>query len=36
MEKVKRFGVYELEAIMKATKGVKHTTLAKSTLGDEI
>ena len=26
----------ELESIMKATKGVKHTTLAKSTLGDEI
>ncbi len=26
----------ELEAILKATKGVKHITLAKSTLGDEI
>jgi CopG family nickel-responsive transcriptional regulator len=28
--------LFELEAILKATKGVKHTTLAKSTLGDEI
>ncbi|MCX6384876.1 MAG: nickel-responsive transcriptional regulator NikR [Actinobacteria bacterium] len=26
----------ELEAILKATKGVKHTTFAKSTLGEEI
>lgn len=26
----------ELEAILKATKGVKHTTFAKSTLGDVI
>ncbi|MCL4378200.1 MAG: nickel-responsive transcriptional regulator NikR [Actinobacteria bacterium] len=26
----------ELEAILKATKGVKHTTFAKSTLGGEI
>jgi len=28
--------LFELETILKATKGVKHTTLAKSTLGDEI
>ncbi|MCL5771883.1 MAG: nickel-responsive transcriptional regulator NikR [Actinobacteria bacterium] len=26
----------ELEALLKATKGIKHTTFAKSTLGDEI
>jgi CopG family nickel-responsive transcriptional regulator len=26
--------LYELEAILKATKGVKHTTFAKSTLGE--
>ncbi|MHB1346742.1 MAG: nickel-responsive transcriptional regulator NikR [Candidatus Humimicrobiaceae bacterium] len=28
--------LFELEAILKATKGVKHTTFAKSTLGEEL
>ncbi len=28
--------LFELEAILKAIKGVKHTTFAKSTLGEEL
>jgi CopG family nickel-responsive transcriptional regulator len=28
--------LFELEAILKATKGVKHTAFAKSTLGEEL
>jgi len=28
--------LFELEAILKATKGVKHTSFAKSTLGEEL
>src|SRR5450830_499566 len=28
--------LFEFEAILKATKGIKHTTFAKSTLGEEL